>query len=452
MKRTTWKFLLPFLMLGGTAAMAQASAVKPDPELSHYLSSSGPLSVEAMQKVKTQKNMVSHASRQSSGSTYTYLRCFYRTSTSNTSPTTDYVWGIDPSSGDYYRVNGYWQSSAPVDWENMFYTGTTQAALQSVCQSTLNSQGISGALSLVAAADNSMSYNYQIWSNDSGSQGSAINKIIAFGDSLSDNHNMYNLSDWIIPDSNSWFLGRFSNGYNWVEYVGSNLNLPVYDWAVGDAGVTTTDLVIPGLLQEEQTWASYMQSAQNYQAANTLFTVLIGANDLIGNEETVAQVVSSETQMIQSLISSGARNILVLNLPDISRAPKYTIVSGGSTVQAEVLQLNSQLVTMVNNLRSSNGNVNIQLFDTYTLFNSLLANPSAYGVTNTTNSCLNINTDSAINYAESQSPRSSCTNADTFVFWDTLHPTTHTHKLLAQSVTSFIQNNFGAISTTAMKK
>jgi thermolabile hemolysin len=140
----------------------------------------------------------------------------------------------------------------------------------------------------------------------------------------------------------------------------------------------------------------------------------------------------------------------VLNLPDISRAPVYSMISGGSTAQSEVLQLNSQLVAMVGNLRSQYG-VNIQLFDTYTLFNSLLANPSAYGVTNTTNSCLNINSDSALNYAETQSPRSSCTNADTFVFWDTLHPTTHTHKLLAQSVTTFIQNNFGAISTSAMK-
>jgi len=115
------------------------------------------------------------------------------------------------------------------------------------------------------------------------------------------------------------------------------------------------------------------------------------------------------------------------------------------------LQLNSLLVTMVANIRSQYG-VNIQLFDTHTLFNTVLANPSAYGVTNTTNSCLNINSDSALNYAESQSPRSICTNADTFVFWDTLHPTTHTHKVLAQYVTSFIQQNFGNISTTAMKK
>ena len=108
---------------------------------------------------------------------------------------------------------------------------------------------------------------------------------------------------------------------------------------------------------------------------------------------------------------------------------------------------------MVNTLQAQYGpSLKIRLFDTYTLFNNVLNNPASYGVTNTTTSCLNINTDSSLNYAETQTPRATCTNPDTFVFWDTLHPTTHTHKVLAAAVTSFIQANFGSISTTAMKK
>lgn len=457
MKNTAMKVVLP-LLLSGSAIMSAAAAgviadVRPDPDLTHYISSSGPLSVEDMQKVKAQKASQPRLSERmkSSGSTYTYLRCFYHTSTSNLHPTTAYVWGIDPSSGSYYRVTGNWYASGELDWENMFYSNTTQSALQSVCQSTLSSQGITGGLALVAAADNSLSFNYTIWTNDSTSQGSSINKIIAFGDSLSDNQNMYNLSDWIIPDSNSWFLGRFSNDKNWVEYTASNLNLPMYDWAVGDAGVTTSDLVIPGIVEQEQSWASYMQKAPNYKPANTLFTMLIGANDLLSGDATVAQVIASETQTLQALISSGARNILVLNLPDISRAPVFTIRTDGATIAADVVSLNSQLVTMVNSLQSQYGSsVNIHLFDTNSRFSDLLNNPASYGVTNTTASCLNINTNSSLNYAETQSPRSICTNPDTFVFWDTLHPTTHTHKLLAGYVTSFIQANYGSISTTAM--
>jgi thermolabile hemolysin len=236
-----------------------------------------------------------------------------------------------------------------------------------------------------------------------------------------------------------------------VEYLSSNLNLPLYNWAVGGAGVTTQDLVIPGVVEQEQSWAAYMQKAPNYQVQNTLFTLLIGGNDLVNYNSTVAQVMAGETQTVQALISAGARNILILKLPDVSRAPVFTIKTNGAAVAAEVLDLNNQLTTMVNNFQAQYGSsLKIRLFDTYALFNDVLTNPAKYNVTNTSASCLNINTDSSLNYLESQSPRSICTNPDTFVFWDTLHPTTHTHKVLASSVTSFVQANFGAISTTAM--
>ena len=363
-------------------------------------------------------------------------------------PTTSYVWGLDPSSGDYYRINGSWYAGGLLDWENMFYSAVSQSTLQSVCQSTFASKGITGELALLAAADNALSFNYAVWTNDSASQGTGINKIIAFGDSLSDNQNVYNASDWTLPDSNTWFLGRFSNGKNWVEYLAANLNLPLYDWAVGGAGVTTQDLVIPGVVEQVQSWTEYMQKAPNYQPQNTLFTMLIGGNDLVNYNTTVAQVMSGETQAVQTLINAGARNILILTLPDVSKAPVFTIKTNGATVAAEVVDLNNQLTAMVSGLRAQYGsNLNIRLFDTYALFNDVLNNPANYNVTNTSTSCLNINTDSTLNYLETQNPRSTCTNPDTFVFWDTLHPTTHTHKVLAGAVTSFIEANFGNVST-----
>jgi thermolabile hemolysin len=450
MKKNTLKHVLGLLLLVTTVS-ASAESLRPDPELTHYLSSAGPLSVEEMKAVKHQKATHGRTLPRLSSNTYTYLRCYYHTSNNDLHPTTNYAWGIDPSSGGYYHLNGNWYSGSVFAWENMFYTQVPQATLQSVCQSTLKGKGIAGAPAMVFAADNSMSFNYTIWTNDLASQGASINKIIAFGDSLSDNQNMYNLSDWLIPDANTWFIGHFSNGYNWVEYVAANLNLPMYDWAVGDAAVTTTDLVIPSIGQQEKSWEAYMKSAPNYQPANTLFTMLIGGNDLVGSENSVATVIANETQTLQAMINAGARNILVMNLPDISKAPVFTIQTNGATVAAEVLDLNNQLATMVNTLQAQNGSsVTIRLFDTFTLFNSVIANPAAYGVTNTTASCLNINSTSALNYAETQSPRSICTNPDTFLFWDTLHPTTHTHKLLGAAVTSFIQANFGSISTTAM--
>ena len=442
------KTLFVFCALCSNMALAQVAAdVKPDPAYTHHLSSAGPLSKEQLLKQKPAKTpavrslAADAAVNAASTNTYTYLRCWYRTGSDPTKPTTTYAWGLDPSSGDYYRINGYWWAGGLLNWENMFYSDTDQGTLQSVCKSTLNAKGISQPVALVAAADNALSFNYTVWTNDSVAQ-SGINKIVAFGDSLSDNQNIYNASNWNLPNSSSWFLGRFSNGNNWVEYFANNLQLPLYNWAIGGAGVDTQQLVIPGVIQQVQSYVSYMQKAQNYQPQNTLFTLLIGGNDLVNYNSTVDQVISGETQALQSLIQSGARNILLLKLPDVSKAPVFGIKTTGPTVAAQVIDLNNRLTALVATLQAQYGSsLHIQLFDTYALFNDLLSNPAKYQVSNTTQSCLNINTDSSTNYLSKQSARSQCSNPDSFVFWDTLHPTTHTHKLLADAVTAFYQAN-----------
>lgn len=454
-----------FGCLLSSAAMAATSVpVQPDARYAHYLSPAGPLSVEALHKLAPQQQSqpskpaatksgapkparMTAATAATTGTyTYTYLRCWYRTNSSNLKPTTTYAWALDPSSGDYYRLTGYWWSSSVFDWKNMFYSNTSQATLNSVCQSTLAKQGIYQAPALVAAADNSLSFNYTVWSLDSGAQGVGINRMVVFGDSLSDNQNMYNASMWKLPTANTWFLGRFSNGNNWAEYTAANLNLPMYDWAVGGAAADVHSVLpgvnIPGLSDQVGSWQQYMQMSPGYQPANTLFTVLIGGNDLVNYSKTPDQIIASESQALQALLNSGARNILLLNLPDVSRAPVFQIKGGAATVAAQVQDFNSKLTALASSLKTQYG-ANIQVFDSYSLFNDLLNNPANYGVSNTTQSCLNINTDSTTNYMNTQTPRSNCTNADTFVFWDTLHPTTHTHKLLADRVSQFVHTAFG---------
>jgi len=428
----------------------------------HVLSSSGPLTAKQLlaspaptstsinhsaktTTVKVGSTLTVKAAAASSGNTYTYLRCYYRTSSNPAVPTTNYVWGLNPS-GSYYEITGSWYGDAVIG--NMFFSNTTQAALQSACTSTLKSKGINQTPAMVFAADNDLSFNYTVWTNDTSSAAGAINRIVAFGDSLSDNQNLYNESDWLAPNSTSYYIGHFSNGYNWVDYLAQNLGLPVVNWAVGGAGVTTEDLVIPGLVEQVQSWQSYMTQAPNYNPANTLFTVFIGGNDLVNYDSNVATVLSGETTAIQTLINSGAKNILVMELPDVSKAPVFQIDTDAATVQAEVISLRSQLVAYVQGLQAQYGSaLHIEIFDTYTLFNNVLANPSAYGVTNTTQSCLNITSDSSANYFESHSLRSGCNSSTVggYMFWDLLHPTTHTHQVLGNAVTTFAQANFPAL-------
>lgn len=382
--------------------------------------------------------------------TTTQLRCFYKTNNSSTDASSNYVWAISPTStlGLPYKISGNWWKDGITSIQNMYFTATSQATLKSVCASTFTKKGITQPLMMMAAADTPLSLNYTIWTNDPATQPAKISKVIVFGDSVSDTQNLYNATQWQVPNKNSWFLGHFTNGKVWNEYVTDALNLPNYNWAV--AGAAADDYyVIPGVVSQVDSYLSYMQSAPNYKPANSLIAMLIGGNDLANYNRTVASILANEQQALENLIASGARNILLLNVPDLSRAPKYSAAMGLHTdqerldLQAHVNELNQGLVTMRNALQAKYGSaLNIKIFDTKAKVDDMINNKAAYGITNIDQSCLDLADSNSSNYLQSHAMRAGCTNADAYVFWDLLHPTTHSHKVIADAVVPFVKANY----------
>ncbi|MBV1776947.1 SGNH/GDSL hydrolase family protein [Burkholderiaceae bacterium DAT-1] len=435
------------ILLGAshTFAIDNLTPTRPSHRFDRIVSNSGPLSAEEVVSNHTQmaSDSLTHPFGTQASNTYTYLRCYYHTSDDWTQPATDYVWG-QTASGSYYKLSGYWYSAGVIG--NLFYTTTSQADIRSACQSTLAQKGIRQPLAAYFVANHALSYNYTVWTNDSTPQSGKINRIVAFGDSLSDAQNMYNESNWILPSQRAYYIGRFTNGANWVEYLGNNLGLTVYNWSVGGAGVNREELIIPGVEEQVDSWKQYMNQAVNYSASHTLFTMLIGANDLVNYGRNVAHVIRGESAALEKLIDAGAKHILVLTLPDVSKAPVFKLRNDGSTIQAQIVDLRNQLIIAVANLqaRYASRGVNIQVFDTYTLLNDVIANPSTYGVSNTTESCLDINSTSAFNYTTAQHPRPGCTSTSVanYLFWDTLHPTTRTHEVLGSKVANFVNSQF----------
>lgn len=387
---------------------------------------------------------------------YTYLRCFYLTSENRSQPRSAYVWAVEPSSSDYFRLYGRWAALGRLTWDNLFYTDIPQHTLRSVCQSTLAQRGIRRPLLMWAAADSSMSFNYEVWHQESARQEATINRIVAFGDSLSDNQNLFNASFWRFPQADSWLRGRFSNGKVWVEYVAENLGVPLNTWAMGAAGAKPMHhwspgglaIELPGILEQVLSWQSYAQRAQGYQPANTLFTILIGANDLIYYGHSVQEIINTKTQALHRLINAGARNILLSTVPDVSRAPLLQERSEAekNLLSNEVRELNRQLTTLVSHFQTLYPNVKIALFDTYNLFEEITTNPAKYNIRNTDTSCLRMEIDSKENYLVWLPARDICDNPDQFVFWDILHPTTRVHQLVAEKITQFINEQFHASS------
>jgi thermolabile hemolysin len=358
------------------------------------------------------------------------------------------VWGRNGSVLSPYQISGNWFKDGITSVQNMFFTNTSQATLKTVCQNTFALMGVSQPLMMMAAADTPTSFNYTIWTNDTATQPAKVNKVIVFGDSVSDNQNVYNATHWVMPTPHSYFLGRFTNGKVWNEYLTDKLGLPNYNWAVGGAAADDY-YVVPGVVSQVQSYLNYMTGAPNYLPANTLFTMLIGGNDLINYGRTVDSIVASETQALEALLQSGAKNILMLNVPDLSRSPRYADEMGLQTpaereaLKANVLDLNQRLVTLRDSLQTKWGSgVRIRLFDTKATVDDLFANSAGYGLTNTTQSCLDINDTKTSNYAQSHATRPGCTDADAYIFWDPLHPTTRSHKLIADKVLPFVKANF----------
>lgn len=195
-----------------------------------------------------------------------------------------------------------------------------------------------------------------------------IDRIVAFGDSLSDSGN---LKRWlkVMPFFPYWF-GRFSNGPVWNEYVSYHTQMPVLNFAYGGAKTEGTndeflDLVPQNILDYLKTDATnhvtgnsrdtilrylttYLtddsyQTQKSYLShpEKTLYTMWVGANDFdeklrdtellknlfehpysLGGGMFVAERAAENIfEQGYMLTSAGAQNMVFIGLPDMGKAP-----------------------------------------------------------------------------------------------------------------------------------
>jgi len=243
----------------------------------------------------------------------------------------------------------------------------------------------------------------------------AYTAVIAYGDSLSDNGNLFAATGQ--PPSPYWH-GRFSNGPVTVEYLANSLHSPLLDFAwggatpgvgnYGDGGTQTTFGAhgLPGMLTEV---AGTLGSVAPI-ASTSLFLVWGGPNDFLTNgfsTTTADTAVSNLINIIDQLKGAGAQHILVPGMPDLGLTPDYL---GNSGATAMSLYFNHELTTLLPN--------GVVYFNTFAFMHEVVADPSAYGFTNVNTPCFN--------------GVSVCSNPDQYLFWDGFHPTTAADVILAE--------------------
>lgn len=281
---------------------------------------------------------------------------------------------------------------------------------------------------------------------------SPYSALVVFGDSLADSGNNALVFDTFGPPPGTlrspapipsgtfipaypYASNRYSNGPVWTEYFAASLGLSAQpslaggtNFAFGGARVSPAGSPFPYSLMDQV--SGFILGNSGSVPASALYVVEGGGNDARnaiqiffggGNPSAIiGSYVSGIATIIGQLMTAGAQDILLWNIPDVGKTP--AIQAFGPTAAAAasglVMTMNAALEAMLDDL-SPSLLAGVHLFDAFDAINDVFANPAAYGMTDVASAC-------------GFSP-ACIANPSTTLFWDGIHPTTAGHALLARA-------------------
>lgn len=296
-----------------------------------------------------------------------------------------------------------------------------------------------------------------------------VNKIVVFGDSLSDNGNLYEYFKHQIPPSPPYYKGRFTNGFVWAEfltksYYPDDWRAHLLDYAFGGAAVSwnndsyndelTTKNRNDLLFSLDREVDSYLLSHQDKADQNSLFAVWIGSNNYFStkftHQKTVELVNSGIKKNLETLAKKGALYILVINIPNMGKSPIARLIYSEKELSDYSHSHNEALANSIKELRSKYPQVQWILVDADKMFDLVLKNPDEYGFSNVTDTCYRSVVTNAIDDLSAQfilSMSSTLEHANKkednpcagYFFFDPIHPTTYTHKVMASKIKDILR-------------
>jgi phospholipase/lecithinase/hemolysin len=283
--------------------------------------------------------------------------------------------------------------------------------------------------------------------------------VVVFGDSLSDTGNVANLTlnkygiEIPGPDAD-YTAGRFTDGADtqppaqnyfgvWVEQLAATFpSQPAVvdsldggtDYAYGFAttgsgtGVFTfgpSDSLSVDVDNVGQQITDYLATSPTI-TDKTLFIVWGGAIDVLNatSDDDVIEAGINQTLNIQRLVDAGATQFIIPNLPPLGSVPRLNGSPATSVPATEASELYNEVLSGgVDLLRFVDFEKHPQLseMDVFSLFDQIVAAPSAYSLANVTMSSQGMPVD-----------------PDTYLFWDDLHPTTRGHNILAVTASGIL--------------
>jgi outer membrane lipase/esterase len=242
------------------------------------------------------------------------------------------------------------------------------------------------------------------------------------------------------PPQPGYFEGRFSNGYNFADYVSLDLfgrptTAAVFggmNFAVGGAQAAE----VPGDASPSfaEQLALFSASGQTF-SNESLVLVTFGGNDVrsqlaaaaTGATPTLSPAVSAFYANLSTLIGLGAQNVLVTGLPDVGQIPGVTQL-GSPALSGLGTQLSFGLNQAINQSVAGLGTqtgYNLQFFDLFAYQASIYGDPTSVGLPaslDRSRACLQV-------------PGAAPT-CNGFVYFDAIHPTTQVHRAIATGITA----------------
>ncbi|HYC67896.1 autotransporter domain-containing protein [Brevundimonas sp.] len=289
----------------------------------------------------------------------------------------------------------------------------------------------------------------------------SYDRLVVFGDSLSDNGNLYAVTFGTQPLSPPYYQGRFSNGPVFTELLGFNAGrftagAPLtgsVNYAFG--GARTDNAANPPGMRNQL--LAYTGAGGTF-GSNDLVSVLGGANNLFQQlgaygalspaqqaatnpqafvQPTALAAAADINFIVNSVAAAGAGTVLVTNLPRLGITPQFNqgpAAPLGPLADFAGTTFNSALSTGLFTVAAANPNSNIILMDLYKISDTLAGSPGAFGLSNAHDSCFNGVT--------------VCANPDSYLYWDSVHPTAAGHRLIAALANDYLYyGDLGAQST-----
>lgn len=267
------------------------------------------------------------------------------------------------------------------------------------------------------------------------------NRLVVFGDSLSDNGNLYALTGGTQPPAPAYWQGRFSTGPTFVELLGFTLGKyatgsPVtgsINYAFGGAR-TDSQASPPGMRVQ---LAAYLGAGGKFGSGD-LVSILGGANNIFQGlpaagasanpTGAITPVVTSAATdinfLVNSVASAGAGTVLVTNLPKLSLTPQFRGTAAAPLADYAVSTFNSSLLTQLTATAAANANSNIIVMDLFKIGDTIAGSPDRFGITNVTQSCFNGVT--------------LCADSSGYFYLDGVHPTALGHRIIAKLANDYL--------------